>query len=203
MSIKIRYNISQWDHLKLNYWGITKCGNTSVKYSLIQSSGLKNVYKKADASGADSWIHNEKNAKYIDRETALKNGYLNFTVVRNPYDRFLSMYKDVLRRGPHFFKKKAHNIKSPSDLLDFISKIPDHKREVHFRSQCYFITNEKGDLLVDKIIDVNNASEISDITKFKIETKNSIQKNITLDEKDRKRVYEIYKNDFNKLGYEK
>lgn len=203
MSIKIKFNITQWNELQLNYWGITKCGNTSVKYSLLQSSRKRDIIKRADHHGAESWIHSEKNAIYIDRKTALTNGYFNFAVVRNPYKRFVSMYKDVLRRGPHFFKKEAFTIKTIDDLLNFIEDVPDNEREIHFRSQCYFITNDKGEILVDKLIDVEDGFEISKITGHEIEYKNVIEKKVNLSGVQEQKVYEIFKNDFKKLGYEK
>ena len=109
MSIKLKYNISCWDDLGLNYWGITKCGNTSIKYALIESSGrLIDQLIKSDAHGADSWVHSENHIKYIDLDTALSNGNRNFAVTRNPYDRFISMYKDTQRRHGHFFKSKRN-----------------------------------------------------------------------------------------------
>ena len=36
MSVK-KYNISKWDNLNVNYWGITKSGNTSIKFALLEN----------------------------------------------------------------------------------------------------------------------------------------------------------------------
>ena len=62
--LKLKYNISKWADLKINFWGIPKCGNTSVKYALLKKSGVDG--KKDDVM---KWVHNHNAAVYIDIDT--------------------------------------------------------------------------------------------------------------------------------------
>jgi hypothetical protein len=200
---KLKYNISCWNSLKLNYWGITKCGNTSIKHALITVSNSIVQEQKTDKHGADSWVHNEKNALYIDTKTALLNGNTNFTVVRNPYDRFISMYKDTQRRHSHFFRRyKNVSVASINDLITFIEGISDNDREVHFRSQCYYIT-DKDRILPSIVFDVNDAESIEKFLNTKVQRMNSINNQIELNEEQKQRVFRIYQKDFELLGYDK
>jgi hypothetical protein len=201
-TIKLKYNISCWNSLGLNYWGVTKCGNTSIKHSLILSSNLSSLHHKDDKHGTDSWVHDEKNVSYIDIKTALSNGNTNFTVVRNPYDRFISMYKDTQRRPNHFFRKyKNTRISSVDDLLSFIERFADHDREIHFRSQCYFL-EANYNILPTVIFDVEDAESIEKFLNTKIERMNSINTQIQLNENQKQKVFRIYQKDFKLLGYE-
>jgi hypothetical protein len=195
-SLKTKYNITVWDSIGLNYWAITKCGNTSVKASLLEKTGRQ--IKQID--GVDAWVHNEKNVKYISREQALSNGNMNFTVTRNPYDRFVSMFKDVKRRPKQFFKN-GEKIKSIDQLLEYIDQIPDHERDIHFRSQSYFIFDESGRLLVDEKFDINETARIADSIGLNTNKLNVIESEIVLNEKQKQKVANLYWKDFEHLGY--
>jgi hypothetical protein len=200
---KLKYNISCWDALKLNYWGITKCGNTSIKHSLIMASNTVILEQKPDKHGANSWVHSEKNVLYISSEAALSNGNINFTVTRHPYDRFISMYKDTQRRHNHFFRKhKDLRVSSINDLITFVENIPDDRREVHFRSQCYYIT-EKDHILPSIVFDINDTERIENTLRTKVEKMNSINTQIHLNEEQKQKVFRIYQKDFELLGYKK
>jgi hypothetical protein len=203
MKLKILYNISKWDNLGLNYWGITKCGNTSIKYALIQTSKAPIAYSKKDKFGADSWVHNEDNASYIDIDTALSNGHRNFTVVRNPYDRFISMFKDTQRRHDHFFRKNRNvKIKTIDDLISFIENTPDEIREVHFRSQSSFISRHDV-VLPEFVFDITNTVKIQEFLNVRMSHMNLIKSDTQLTPSQKKRIYDIYQKDFKLLGYEK
>jgi hypothetical protein len=158
---------------------------------------------KKDKFGADAWIHNENNANYINIDTALSNGNKNFTVVRNPYDRFISMYKDTQRRHDHFFRKnKDAQIKTIDDLISFIEKIPDENREVHFRSQSSFIS-KKNKILPSFMFDINDVNGIETFLGVDVKHMNSINTKVELNLAQKKRVFSIYQKDFELLGYEK
>lgn len=189
--IKLTYNISRWPELGLNFWGITKAGNTSIKYLLHQRSGTSMRFD----DDKNRWVHHIKNTQYITPEEAAQNGFVNFTVTRNPYDRFLSMFKDVLRRSglmglPH--------CKTQEQFVDFLENTPDEKRNIHFRSQCYFL--KSSDILH---IDIKDTEKLSSFFQCEIPHKNSIEESIHIENKLRDRVYLLYSNDFEKLGYEK
>jgi len=197
VSLKLDYNITQWDDYKVNYWGIPKCGNTSIKFMLM------NKDKNLDYYNPNDWIHAEKEAKYIDRKTALSNGYFNFTIMRNPYDRVLSMYKDFA------IKRKGKIRISTDSLFSFVNDLTrfgDHKgSEIHFRSQSYFIYEDY--LLVDKIYHledteymVDNLSSICNY-EFTLQKIHYTKEELNLNQDLKDIISFKYKKDFEIGGY--
>ena len=189
--IKNTYNISVWPELKLNFWGIPKAGNTSIKYLLHQKSG--NSMQIDD--DLNQWVHQAKNTYYITPEEAMNNGFTNFTVTRNPYDRFLSMFKDVLRRGGSMGLSRCRTIEN---FVAHLELTPDERRNVHFRSQCHFLRDH--DIMH---MDISDTEKLSNFFQCEVPHKNAIKKSIEMNEHLRKRVYAIYAADFEKFGYEK
>lgn len=190
MSVKLKYNISCWPDLKINYWGIPKCFNTSIKYALAEKSNKK--LEKIDDTC--KWIHQESLLHYIDRETALENNYINITLTRNPFDRFLSLCKDVQRRKS--LGNKIGSKYSVDSVLNYIERTTEKKRDVHFRSQCYYICH--GNKIIPDILAIE---EFEDLIKTKVKKLNSIEKTIILTDEQKKRVYNLFKNDFELLRY--
>lgn len=197
-SLKIKYNISQWDNLKINYWGITKSGNTSVKYALLKKCN-KNIKNIDDAS---MWVHENNLAVYIDQLTASKNGYKNIAVTRNPYERAISMYKDLIRRRDTIFAThhNNHNITSFDSFLDILINQPDEKRNLHFKTQTYFITKDSR-LLVDEVYDLNDIPKLNKHLGIDIPHINSIKGKMELTEEQIKKINIIYEADFRILKY--
>jgi hypothetical protein len=197
-SLKIKYNISQWDKLKINYWGIPKSGNTSVKYALLKTCN-KSIQNIDDTS---IWVHENNLAVYIDQITAAKNGYTNITVTRNPYERAISMYKDTIRRKDTIFAThhKNHNISSFDSFLDILINQPDDKRNLHFKTQTYFITKDSK-LLVDEVYDLNDIPKINKRLGISIPHINNINGEIELTGEQIKKINIIYEADFRILKY--
>lgn len=198
MSIKIKYNISQWDSLKLNYWGITKAGNTSMKYALLEKCNKK--LEAVDKSTV--WVHSMKIANYIDRKTAHSNGYKNFSITRNPYDRTLSMYKDFKKRKSTIYSgiAKKFDINSFDDFLEFLLSREVDKINIHFKSQSYFIS-ENGKILVDTFIDINEVEKINKLFDINIPHINKIPAKMQLTNEQCKKINTIYAKDFKLFNY--
>lgn len=191
VNLKKQYNITQWNEYKLNYWAIPKCANTAVKTAL---SNLK--YKDKMTYSKVKWVHNPDNILYIDRQTAKTNDYKNFTVTRHPYDRFLSLYKDQGLRRP-MFKDIDPNIDS------FISQLENYdlQKDPHTKMQCDYIFDDDK-LLVDTILDISQATAF--LEKYNL-TLNFVNKtkeiDIKLTDKQKEKIFNLYKKDFLKLGY--
>jgi hypothetical protein len=198
MSLKLKYNISQWDSHKVNYWGITKSGNTSVKYGLLEACN-KHL---SEVKTSTVWVHDNKLAKYIDKTTAFANGNKNISVTRNPYDRTLSMYKDFAKRKDTIYKglSKKFNINCLDDFLDFLLAHDVNRVNIHFKPQSYFIT-ENGKLLVDLIIDIGQIKMIEKQFKIKMPHINNIPSNIELNKSQIAKINKIYVVDFELLNY--
>jgi hypothetical protein len=172
MDVRHRYNITTFDKLKVNYWGIAKCGNSTLKYILYRANNPKSFdhLKKKRGTSKNShgnvkvdWISG--NCHFISPSEASKNNCVNFTVLRDPIQRAYSMYADATRSptricksGSSRFKKEAKRIfeqrKSVPSMIDFlnlIAKYSDKERNLHHRTQ-------KSYCLLDDIIKLDIAT---------------------------------------------
>lgn len=186
-------DISTWNRLSLNYWAITKCANTTIKTHLYKLETGKDFDNKKH-----TLIHGRAGLTYINKNTALNNGFLNFTVTRNPYDRFLSMYRDlVLSRPKRGRTAGINNNYTVDELLSYIESLEDSQRDVHFRSQSWFITEH-----LDVEINLKNLStwplSIPSPEIIKHKSKERFNK-LTRSQKDK--IYKIYKEDFIRFNY--
>jgi hypothetical protein len=162
MSLKLNYNITEWPFLGLNYFAITKVGNTSMKYCLVKAEHPEKLKEIENEADDNRWLHAEDLAKYIDKETAKKNGLLNFTIIRNPFDRFYAMYDDFVHKRPQLMNL---GVMSFADFAEYIAKTDDSfQTNVHFRSQWSFIS-DKGELIVDNLLNLDDNKGIEDWVK--------------------------------------
>lgn len=136
--------------LGCNYWSIPKCGNTSIKAGLLKASGIE-VHSEDNEIYAE--VHQIGIAKFIDKDTATSNGFFNLTVVRNPVDRALSMFKDftIKRKGKEVGGSSAFisewqcfTEREPdfSGFIDLISRYSDDDIDMHFRAFAPRLTND-------------------------------------------------------------
>lgn len=195
--LKIQYNISVWPVKRVNFWGVTKCGNTSVKTALI---GDKKMLS-SDMYNTNVDAHNPCYARYVDMNTALTNNYRNFTLVRNPYDRCLSMYKDfVLKRPEHLIKNHdANRINMTFDefLQQILTNIED---DVHIRSQTSFLLHD-GELAVNNIFKLENIKPLELFLGIKLPHLNKTKGDVQLSDTHMEIIHKIYKKDFVYLDY--
>ena len=186
-------NITAWSKLGLNYWGITKCGNTTVKTHLYELENGVDVLERKHTR-----IHGY-NLNYITYCEAMSNGLLNFAVTRHPFDRFMSMYNDlVLSRPKRGLKAGVESNWSINQLLDWLEGQNLNTVDVHFRTQSSFIPTT-GILLID----IKQLSAwplpIPPIQKRRHTSK--VKTMSQLDAFQKTRLYKLYAEDFGTLGY--
>lgn len=141
MNVKLTYSIVSIG--PCNFWAIPKCGNTTIKYLLLKK--YKPRWLKSLDDESNQWIHHEKLADYITPFDANTNGLYNFTVVRNPIERFKSLYNDF----GYVRKTAIPEIKGMSidQLITYISKASNERHlNIHLRSQMYFLKAFRGDV---------------------------------------------------------
>lgn len=198
MTVK-KFNISTWSSIKANYWGITKCGNTSVKYALLEKEG-KNIHKP---EGVSQWVHDEKIIKYISITKALNGTFENFTVIRNPYNRIISMYNDFIKRKKLYLialGNTAKSINNIDDFLEYLISVPNNNLNEHFKPQTDFILI-KNKIVVDHIFDINNIIEINKKYNLNIPHINTTNNKIELNSHQRRIINKLYEKDFKILNY--
>jgi hypothetical protein len=173
----------------VNYWAIPKCGNTFVKAFLLQK------YQGLDALSlipveSNNFVHREgMGFVYLSPNEALINGRHNIAFVRDPIERFKSLYIDfcVIRSNPGL--PGFNGMTVDSCLLEIehqFSAIPESAINPHLRSQRYFLEYFRG-----------NIFRIDDFRQIRI---NVTDGSLALSEMQVQRVNRIYSGDFHLLN---
>ena len=201
----------EFPQLGVNFRPITKCGATTMMLHLISlEEGMSTSSIVGDVSRNN--IHKFLNPfakKYQRSLTSVNdNNFKSFALVRNPYKRFISMYTDlVLKRPARGQKAKIPANCSIKDFAIWLKDLEPKKSDIHLQEQNVFlingITEEKyvRDLIT---IDLDSMKENWPF-EFKppaFRAHVSATEKIELDDVTRNIVYQIYKKDFDLLGYE-
>jgi hypothetical protein len=144
------------------------------------------------------------------------------TIVRNPYDRFTSIfyylkeggknnpiYPDAERHTSNLFRK--HNINSPIDIFTADQWIKTKLLSLHlFGHQYKYICDQYYNIDVNKIYKFEEMGTLYEylnrLLNIKLNVRNKINSTTTkkeLTEIERGYIYNYYINDFNLLGYSK
>ncbi|WP_102385322.1 sulfotransferase family 2 domain-containing protein [Vibrio cyclitrophicus] len=140
----------------LLYIAIPKCANSAVKRSILIAD---NVDVPENFHG---WHEKAKKLNYNDQD-AINSDCFKFAIVRNPFERIVSMYinkfsdfRDIAD-GEFLYKKYLgavlENDMSFPEVVRVISNIPDILSDGHFKSQSSMI-NESKNIKVIKLEDL-------------------------------------------------
>jgi len=192
-----RYIITSYNQYKLNYWAIPKCANTSIKSALLNKI-RKNTYHQ------NKWVHKNRNNPWLEFEEAINNNFINFTVTRNPYDRFLSLYKHFGVLEPFAeLKNKKINL---DYFVNFIcNEYGDDKTcNYHVRQQIFYISDQNLKICVDDVYKLENIDNFwKKYSLPKVVVNKSKTNDFSLTNSQKELIYQRYKKDFILLGYKK
>ena len=194
------FNITTWPQLQINYWGIPKSANTSIKCALLQKSGVDIVSLDNEA------VHGTNVCSYIDRHTALRNGFQNVSVIRHPYQRTISLWKDFGLARSSLTKKFPIDQDHVADPDYFFLKaihIMSDDQNIHFRSHASLLCD--GNYVVvdqfwylEKLQDFFRKFDLKEVVRNS--SIPSLKIDLTLEHK--LSIIRRYKQDFEIFGFE-
>ena len=195
-------NITSYPEYKLNFFGIPKAGNTAIKASLLKV----NVYDSSKLRHDEVYDHNKR--IYITKEHAIKlsdeDSYKNFSVIRSPYRRLVSLYQHFVVRDPSRTTELHPNLKY-CDFEYFINFLFDNTNDNtcnhHMKSLSHFLLDANNVIIPSIIFDLDN--DILKLDKFLVSFGCTLQKvnsnhdyDFCLSKKQKILIKKRYENDF-------
>ena len=200
--------------IKTVFHGIPKNASTSIKNILYEAEWRKPF------EGNKQWIHkgNEKGGSIYPSITMIQSpkyaSYTHFTVVRSPYDRFKSFYSDLflgstnIRHNiPPFYVDNNISLKPTplNEVIDMVCSFTDEEADEHFASQSSFVYKDpiwflKMESLQEEWVSMCDELNIA-YKPLPVYNKSDSKVLLTEDQKDK--LYNRYKEDFERFKYER
>ena len=215
------------DHFVELAYSFNKCNDEPVKLEncknciVINDKGSPKIIKEKDINLL--FIHIPKNAgTWVRKMLPGSNGghdhlslfeirkhypelvekCLTFAIVRNPWERVVSMYNfhfntnkmDIKGWGVYGLNiLKKHNVKTFDDFVRLLFEHRDNIRglgEIVWEKQMYFITDDKNKVIVDKVMYIENLNnEIENLFRENGINKNLLTKKINVSQSRPYRSY--------------
>ena len=203
-----------YHHIKTIFHGIPKNASTSVKNILYEANWGKPF------EGNKQWVHkgNEKGGSIypsIDMVRSNKyDSYTHFTVVRHPYDRFISFYNDLflgatkIRNNIPPFYTDNKILLEPIPInaaIEVINQYTDDEADEHFASQSSFVYKENIPYLKMESLEEEWVSMCDhlNIAHKALPVYNKSNNVVLLTDDQKSRIYNRYKEDFERFKYER
>ena len=200
--------------IKTVFHGIPKNASTSIKNILYEAEWRKPF------EGNKQWIHkgNDKGGSIYPSITMIQSNkyasYTHFTIVRNPYDRFKSFYSDLFlgttkirNNVPPFYIDNNILLKPTplNEVIDMVCSFTDEEADEHFASQSSFVYKEPIWFLKMESLQeewVSMCDELN-IAYQPLPVYNKSDSNVLLTEDQKDKIYNRYKQDFERFKYER
>ena len=199
-----------WPGIKVMFHGIPKNASTSIKNILYEADngvpfpGNKQWIHKGNAKGGSIYPPVDNIASYTE--------YTHFTVVRNPYDRFISFYSDLFlgstnirNNVPPFYTDNGIPLHPTpiESVVDIVCEFDDKNADEHFASQSSFIHIDDITFLKMENLEAEwkEFTEKINIAYKPLPVYNKSNSEVQLTERQKEKLYHRYKNDFEKFNY--
>ena len=192
---------------KLCFVHIPKTGGTGIEMQLQIMNKKKNLWGKHKGRARQHYLWFEYKKVLNDDY----NNFFKFTLIRNPYSRFISEYYYSSDFGFKNHQSFDDFIETAKDIIEN-NKYYDNLKNDHFIPQSEFIYDISNNLMIDKIFRLENIQELGyylvennylNNYENKIVNKSHRKKlkkeNLTKEQKDK--IYNLYKRDFLLLNY--
>lgn len=193
----------------LAYIRIPKAANTSLSYALLAKQYPALTEKNPDETQINflTDVH-LKEVNEFGSETF-------FTVVRNPFARLVSVYRDFFEThrsefiyADYLFGILPQTISFP-EFIDRISRIPDRLKDQHLRLQHLFISPYEKKGIAVKVLKLENTLELKSFfaersMQLTHQNKSAQPYDYTLyyNQASLRQAYEICQADLSKFGYQ-
>jgi hypothetical protein len=202
------------------YCRLRKCANSTVIATLYNiETGKKITSLDKIQNIKDNYFNNP--VSLSKSEVKKLKGYYKFTIVRNPYNRIISAYLDKIKPKNVYQRKivAAHLSKDENDDIsfdEFLSFLEQGglKKNSHWAPQTDFLVfpiseydfigrlenfNSDFEKIIQDIYNIQSI-EIVSVTEHKTKSNKNVE---SISNEQKSRIYELYKEDFTLLGYDK
>ncbi|WP_032097164.1 MULTISPECIES: sulfotransferase family 2 domain-containing protein [unclassified Alteromonas] len=193
-----------YDQHRLIFIHIPKCAGTSINN--LYCPELEKAYGNPNKFSI-KYMFGRELQHLTARKVALLapvrfKTYYKFSIARNPYDRVVSEFRWRIS-----WDEKLQGF----SIDDFVCQIPDHINQGHLRPQVEFLYSRSGRLLVDHIcrfedlekgIKKVNCNANIRLGNTLPHANKSVKKGFLLSKQLRRKIADIYRDDFKLLGYE-
>jgi len=208
----LKSNKYQHGHLmhangKMAYVRIPKAGNTSMAFSILQSR-----FPYLDEQVLGTAGINYLTDYFLEKESRPEE---IFAVVRNPFARIVSVYRDFLEQdqGRNFYGDYLFGfIRKPLSFPEFVARIaliPDRLKDQHLKPQYTFLNWYKSQGIQTHIFQLEKPAVVAEFLGARgmklnrlNSTGNAYDYRQYYDEQSLSDVQKMYRQDLKEFGYE-
>ncbi len=148
---------------KTIFFILSKNGCSSIKSQLLEPLGMEDKSEDLSQDIHRPDLYPFPFAPHDELKTTY-NDYIKFTIVRNPWSRLVSCFKDKIRPATYNEAGYKDGVAMPLQrfdvfyggmsfeaFVDAVCEIPDAVADHHFRSQVYQLIDDEAELVVNYI----------------------------------------------------
>lgn len=182
-----RYPISYCYHYKAIWFRTYKVASRTIHHLL------------KDASPEKGYLYSSP----VSYQPERYDDFFKFTFVRNPLDRFISIWKGMVLKRNYFgfSKQKYQKMQDFKTFLDWVEDKDFGKTDIHLVPQHKLVDLENIDFVgrfenfEEDFLKVANEIDLPIEESDLIHRNKSPKKEINLDDAERKRIFELYPKD--------